>query len=228
MNIDNLLQQKREIQHHFITDTLSDYSNWIIPKKIMCGPYPYCDGINFDEKSGLDNMLNLLKDGVDTFVCLCMELPDTTKEFEGQISHPYFPNYKHYTNLLNKIKPNCTFIYIPIADGNCPKPKELLAHLSLLLKLYNDNKVMYIHCAGGHGRTNIYTSLLINILYGLEPEKAIDYVFSMRMNRRMKDKKLEIYKIPKDDRKYVFNKNQESIVIKIAHYLEISRNIKSK
>jgi hypothetical protein len=38
-----------------IKDALSDYSNWVIPNKVICWPYPYCDGINFDEKTGLEN-----------------------------------------------------------------------------------------------------------------------------------------------------------------------------
>lgn len=222
MNI--LLQKVEKVENSIYIDTKSEYSNWIIPKKIMCGPYPYCDGINFDENKGFKNISYILDDGIDTFVCLCSELPDTTREFHGEIFHPYFPKYKHYTNLLKKIKPNCTFIYIPINDGNVPNPKDLLTHLSLLLKLYNQNKVMYIHCAGGHGRTNIYTSLLVNLIYGFEPQKAIEFVFYMRSKRRIQDKKLEIYNIPVN-KKYVFNKKQESLVYKICHYLEISRNI---
>jgi protein-tyrosine phosphatase len=103
-------------------------------------------------------------DGVNTFVCLCSELPDTTKEFIGGVNHPYFPNYKYYTNVLKTIKPDCKFIYIPIHDGNVCAPKDLLEHLKLLVKLIQEKNILYIHCAGGHGRTNIYTSILTSIL----------------------------------------------------------------
>jgi hypothetical protein len=206
--------------------TKSDYANWIIPGKIQCGPYPYCDGINFDEKSGLQNITNILDDGIDTFVCLCGELPDTTKSYDDSrgIKHPYFPNYKHYTNIVKKLKPNCSFMYIPIADGNIPDLRSFLSHIKLLVELFHKNNIIYIHCAGGHGRTNIYTSTLLYQIYGyhLEPEKCLDIVFYLREKRRKKDKKLEIYNIPKEnDRKYIFKPIQEKFVVRVCHFLQI-------
>jgi hypothetical protein len=201
----------------------SDYANWIVPGRIMCGPYPCADGINFNQESGLSNINKLLADGIDTFVCLCSELPDTTKTFNGQINHPYFPQYIHYTNIIKTVKPECNFIYIPINDGNVGSISDTLQGLTAILKMYISGSNIYIHCAGGHGRTNIFTSILASIIYKIEPETALDFVFHMRNKRRIRDKKLEIYNIPQPDRHVIFRTSQESMVKKICHYIQVSQ-----
>jgi hypothetical protein len=206
------------------SSTVSDYSNWVIPGKIMCGPYPYCDGINFDEKTGLDNIKAILKDGVNVFVSLCGELPDSTKRSDvSSINHPYFPKYRHYTNAVLDLNSTCDFIYIPINDGGIPGFRDIIKHINLMIKLINRNRVLYIHCAGGHGRTNIYTSILFSYFYNIEPEMAIFSVFLFRENRRKRDKKLAMYNIPRDDKKRIFNSNQEELTIAVAKYFHLKK-----
>jgi hypothetical protein len=193
----------------------SDYSNWIIPEKIMCGPYPYCDGINFDEESGQKNIRDILQDGIDTFVCLCSEISLDNDQIKP---HPYFPKFKSYRDYVFKLNKNAIFKYYPIPDGGIPEVKNLVYQIEELLDLLNKGRKLYIHCAGGHGRTNIYTSILTSFIWQVVPDVALDHVFLQRSKRRKRDKKLEIYKIPKDDRHIIFNKNQELMVEIVSHY----------
>jgi hypothetical protein len=211
-----------------MTQIHSDYSNWIIPDWVMCGPYPYCDGINFNEEEGKKNIDSILNDGIDTFVCLCKEisLDSNQKDKEG---HPYFPIFKSYRDYISSLalKKMIIFKYYPIDDGGIPEVKDLVWQIEELLTLLKKGRKIYIHCAGGHGRTNIYTAILVSALSNIIPEFALDHVFKQRKLRRKKDKKLEIYNIPEDDRYIIFNKHQEEIVKIVSHYFLVKNQLES-
>lgn len=201
----------------------SDYSNWIIPGYIMCGPYPYCDGINFNEEEGKENIKKIMNDGIDTFVCLCSEISIEEEERE---SHPYFPDFRSYKEYVLSLNENAIFKYYPIQDGGIPKVKDLTHQIDELLSLISGGKKLYIHCAGGHGRTNIYTAILTSVLLNLNPGEALKHVFDQRRERRRRDRKLDIYNIPVDDRHLIFNHRQEEMVYKISYYFMVKKELK--
>jgi hypothetical protein len=133
-----------------------EYANWVIPGRVMCGPFPGLDGINtptLDEAH--ENIKAILQDGVNTFVSL-----QTSCETLG---HPYFPQYKHYKDIIPPTL-TCGFLEYPMVDQSTPDKRAFLRHMHELCEAYQQGRVLYIHCAGGHGRTGLYVSCLLMAL----------------------------------------------------------------
>lgn len=88
----------------------------------------------------------LEKDGVDCYVCLQIETS---------------PNqYKQYIK-----NPRAVFKHYKIVDTKTPSHKELLSSIREILELIAAGRVVYIHCAGGHGRTGLYVCCIVACMY---------------------------------------------------------------
>lgn len=157
----------------------SDYANWVIPGRLMCGPtpgpttyFPIVEATDYH-----NNMNNILADGIDTFVCLQQEL------------HP--ESYK----CLVKSPHNITYLHFPIKDEDVPPKQTLLNHITQILELLNQGKNIYIHCAGGHGRTSLYVACILACLYKemRHFDSLMYYVQSMHDLRRKQ--KMQFYGI---------------------------------
>jgi len=203
-----------------MTQCKSEYSNWVIPDILLCGPYPFTDGINFlTAEEGMKNINDILEDGIDTFVCLCDELPSTSEHDGKIVKHPYFPKYLHYPDYIKNEK--ILFRYFPIKDGHIPCTTKMIEYLNFLINDIQNGRKLYIHCAGGHGRTNIFTSILFSLYYKKTPKESIEYVFRMRNTRKKIDKKLIIYNVNPTDIERVFHPVQKQMVYKMIYYFTV-------
>jgi hypothetical protein len=166
----------------------SDYANWLIPGRVMCGPYPGLDGVNFpDEAAANIHLGQLVQDGINTFVCL----QDEMMQLERGQPHPYFPKYANYANTLNK-DPNIKFLYFPVKDQCCPGNKAFIDQMAQLCEAYMQGRNIYIHCAGGHGRTGWYAAALLMCLMrtkNMDAEYAMQFVQHVHDSRRIGDKR---------------------------------------
>lgn len=130
-----------------VNNVKCDYGNWVIPGRLMCGPTPgpttYFPIVGTTEYQS--NMDNIIGDGINVIVCLQQEL------------HP--SSYQHL------IKGDVQVIHYPIKDDDIPTKTALLTHIAQLLQLLTDGKNIYVHCAGGHGRTSLYVACLLACLY---------------------------------------------------------------
>ena len=51
-----------------------------------------------------------------------------------------------------------------------------LVYFGLLKELFDNKEVLYLHCYGGHGRAGTVASLLLAVIYDLQPDDAMEYV----------------------------------------------------
>jgi len=137
-------------------------SNWILPKGLnstlsfgsLCvGSYP--------DKGYLNKILDA---GLNTFVCLNDEYGIQDKR--GDYFEPYARN--------NSRIPVGHFIHKKIKDMNVGSDADLEEiAVEVVIRLKKGENV-YLHCAGGHGRTGGYTAIILHKLY---PELSSDEIF---------------------------------------------------
>ena len=131
-------------------------SNWLLFKTpgykmgaLAVGGYP-------DSTECLDALLDA---GLETFVNLCEEYG--TREY---------PAYA-----ANKIKfPDGSFLNEPIQDMNTTDDIKIDRLAAQVVERLVNGENVYIHCAGGHGRTGTLASLVLNKLY---PRLSLDDIF---------------------------------------------------
>lgn len=169
----------------------SPFANWVFPGKLICGPYPGLDGINFPTLThAIDNLEALVTiDKVNTFVCLQSELPPQDANTPGSTQHTiYFPKYENYAYTLTQSmgKNFITYIHMPMDDQSIPNHADFLKNIIYLLQLLSDPcKVVYIHCAGGHGRTGLYIACLLIAIKNMCSKEAL-YTTQLAHNTRAK------------------------------------------
>jgi hypothetical protein len=169
------IRQKIPLDPKQITNIRTDFNNWVVPGRIMCGPYPGVDGLNFPtEVEALKNINDIVNDGINVMVCLQQE----EQLVNGQ------PRYSSLVG--NKLQ----YLHFPIEDQNIPSHKVFVQHMTLLLELLLQGKNIFIHCLGGHGRTGTYVAALLMIMYGLDSRQAIYYTQYFHNLRRIVDKRL--------------------------------------
>jgi hypothetical protein len=159
-----------------VKDIKTDYGNWVIPGRLMCGPTPgpttYFPIV--DSSDHQTNMDNIIADGIDTFVCLQEELdPESC-----------------YRHLLPENNTKIIIVHFPLKDESVPTKALLLSHLSQILDLIRQGKNIYLHCAGGHGRTSLYIACILACLYKelRHFESVMFYVQSVHDFRRKQKK----------------------------------------
>lgn len=131
-------------------------SNWLIRKQagykmgsLAVGGYP-------DTHGYLDA---LIAAGINTFVNLCKEY--------GTIRYPAYAN--------NKTKiPDKNFLNEPIQDMRTTDDTKIDNLASRVVERLLNGENVYIHCAGGHGRTGTLAALVLKKLY---PHLKVDEIF---------------------------------------------------
>jgi|LakMenEpi03Aug12_release.lakeMendotaPanAssembly.Ray.scaffolds.fasta_scaffold27480_4 protein-tyrosine phosphatase len=144
------------------TTSIGKYNNWIIPGLIACGPFPGIDGLNYlDEKEVNENISCLFQCGIDTFVCLQHEITQQDGTV-GTIDKKFiwaFPKFCNYSYLIKD--PLIKYLYFPIIDQSVPTMTDFITNIDNILNEILKGRKIFIHCAGGHGRTGIYAAALI-------------------------------------------------------------------
>ena len=176
----------------------SSSSNWIIPNHIMCGAYPgMAHGLYATSKEqALQNMKNILDDNIDTFVCLQSEILP--------VDDPYFCSntFESYAQLIkdhkleSKTGNPIEYRHFPVHDQSVPIQYMFLEHMASLITDITNGRKVFIHCAGGHGRTGIYVACLLMVLYPASPPENI-----LRFVQYMHDKRAvyQITHVPSHD-----------------------------
>ncbi|GAB4267205.1 MAG: protein-tyrosine phosphatase family protein [Candidatus Rifleibacteriota bacterium] len=127
---------------------------WLIDRKILAGPYPYNPGAD----KPLAFLHYLISLGINSFV-------DLTEEDE----------LTHYTKYLSDISANhVDYKRFPVEDYSVPSFATMNEIIAYLNKELAANKLVYLHCFGGIGRTGTVAAcfLLAGNLAGL-PEEAL-------------------------------------------------------
>lgn len=143
-------------------------SNWLIPKvsgssaatatafgSLCVGSYP---------ESWHGYLTRILNAGCNTFVCLNDEYG--TKDHRGDYFEPYATN--------NPRIPADRFIWKRIKDMKTGDDDDLLEVADEVVKRIKNGEHVYLHCAGGHGRTGGYAAIILHKLY---PELSSSEIF---------------------------------------------------
>jgi protein-tyrosine phosphatase len=182
----NYIKNKIDKTHSF-----GLYNNWIIPNLILCGPFCGLDGINYKtDQEVIDNLTKILSTGIDTFICLQKEISPQDGTI-GTVNNnfiwafPKFCNYSYYIkNFLSTA--NCNYIYLPIKDNSAPSLQEFSVLMDSIFSILEKDKKIFIHCAGGHGRTGMVASALISLLENTSVDSAIE------RNQRRHDSRVKL------------------------------------
>lgn len=121
-------------------------SNWLLRKNTQHGGFAV--GGYPDKPS---DMPSLLREGLQTFVCLNSEYGKTVKG-------DYFPPYG---NSLPKDR----FIHVPIDDMQTIQDETVIALAKQIVDRILSGESVYLHCAGGHGRTGTVALIVLHMLY---------------------------------------------------------------
>jgi hypothetical protein len=116
-------------------------SNWLIRKLLSVGSYPDRPGY----------LKSLLDSGIDVFVAL-------NAEYGKWVGNSYFPRYD------DKLPSGCMFIHEPINDMETVEDKIIVALALKIVELLEMGKKVYLHCAGGHGRTGTVAAVVLHML----------------------------------------------------------------
>jgi predicted protein tyrosine phosphatase len=171
-------------------------SNWVIPGRLIAGAYPADKDIEKTE----ENLLVILQTGVTHFVCLQSEYnPDATEE-SVQSEKNIRPYMNDLTRMFsgNAVVPavaeamktlpitidDIEFIHVPIKDCNIINDTEVRNLVQTLYEKIVQNKKIYVHCWGGHGRTGTVNCILLSKLYGISAHESMLYNNVVHMFRK--------------------------------------------
>jgi hypothetical protein len=120
-------------------------SNWLLHKNtrhggLVVGGYPD----TFQD-------MRILSNELQTFVCLNSEYGKTVK---GDY-------YRPYANHLSKNQ----FIHEPIDDMETVEDETIIALAEKIVERLLNGENIYLHCAGGHGRTGTVAIVTLHMLY---------------------------------------------------------------
>jgi len=151
--------------------------------KVFEGFYAGAFPGDIDNEINDENLITLLNEGFDTFVCLMSEYYSDADEdewryaFSHRVVRPYMndiqrilENKEANTNLKNVL-----FKHYPIKDMSTIRDNETLQAAREVAELLKDGKKVYIHCWGGHGRTGVIVCLVLHLICGISAEEALIY-----------------------------------------------------
>lgn len=179
-------------------DNIYDWISCIDKNKVYFGPFPNQLMIDrlIDEKFDLVVNLTMYNENI------------------------YNENEKEEDKIMYRIPKN-KYIAYPIKDNDIPECP--ISYCSLILKLkqyYEENKKIYIHCRGGHGRSGmVSTSLFISLKPDKNIKSVIEDINSSHINRTILRNKWKKKSAP-------FNYTQYSFILKIHKNIYININNK--
>ncbi len=162
----------------------TDESNWVIPGILMAGAYPAAqeDNVHY---SIIQSILSL---GISTFICL-------QAEYEHDPNIPEFmwrQGYKLRTYIFDALRilkaadidptkrlglmcnpDKLDFRHVPIVDCSTTNDSIVLELAQNICKRLKRGENIYVHCWGGHGRAGTVVSIVLGLLYNLDPHEAL-------------------------------------------------------
>lgn len=125
----------------------------------------------------------------------------------------YFVNLTFATEKkIKKYKTNYTVINYPIKDHYIPVnyfkfTKFILNLVNLIMYTAGKDKLIYIHCKGGHGRSGIVVACLLSYIMKINGEESIKLTTKFHNNRTVMKEKWRIRGSPqtKTQKRFVIN-----------------------
>jgi hypothetical protein len=139
-------------------------SYWVDGGRLLAGEYPGAK----QETAARHKLRRLLAAGASVFV-------DLTEEGEGHLL-PYASLLYEEATALGLAADHRR---MPIPDLGVPAPAFMVQILDLLDSLLHDNRLPYVHCWGGIGRTGTVVGCYL-VRHGMSGEGALAYIARQR------------------------------------------------
>ncbi len=142
------------------------YTYWVVPGKLLAGPYPAIWGGSGDSR---ERPRLLLATGVTFFL-------DLTEENEVR-------SYEH--DLLSEAKAQGITAHYrrkAIPDMTVPTPSLMIEILNTLDAALNAGHTVYVHCLGGIGRTGTVVGCYL-VRQGMAGQTALNEIIQLRGGR---------------------------------------------
>jgi len=163
-------------------------THWVVPGRILVG----CTPANMTQME----ILNIVNSGIDTFVCL----HECYSEFGLDDYRDTLKNMKTFQNIvvqkLTAVNPlplkipmifpphKLRFLHCPMRERRSLWDNKLWEFIEVLgsnLKVNHRN--LYIHCYGGHHRTGIIVVNLLEYLFGIDKNSAMETLSNSHRKR---------------------------------------------
>ena len=140
----------------------TEESNWLIPGKLIVGSCPIT----------LEEMEDIAKKGGDDLLVCLLDRDD----FSSHISK------KDYNKLARAAK--MEVIFKPIADGDITSDKRASSIAWMVYEALNeDDRIVYLHCWGGHGRAGTIGAMVLGLWYRTPFVEAIAFLQKSHQTR---------------------------------------------
>ena len=150
-------------------------SNWVLDNLIV-GRYPE----HKDPKIHELKSIALVTIGVTDIISLIPK--DESKRLRS------------YRETIKKYNKNIRFYDFPIKDRSIDNDMRTIKFVRVLIKsLLDKNKLFYLHCRGGHGRTGILVSILLGLMFNISSNEALNYCQALHF-RRWKSNSIDLTK----------------------------------
>lgn len=138
-------------------------SYWVIPNKLIVGEIPSA----IEERETFQKLDGLIQTNVKLVINLM-------EEDEVNLEDKPFPDYFQYLN-----ERGVETIRIPIEDMYIPTKETMHEILNIINKITKENKIVYVHCWGGIGRTGTVVGCFLKqfqMAYNHNVFEFIDYL----------------------------------------------------
>ena len=129
--------------------------------------YPFSNAKFLETQTRRDLEILIKEHGVTAFMSLMDECDENGNEKS---------KFRPYSKLdLPVIDPNVKFFKLPIKDCKTTDDSSLLEFAKLAVQLLQSGEKIYLHCWGGHGRAGTVYCLILQLVYSMTANDALDY-----------------------------------------------------
>lgn len=138
-------------------------SYWVLPGRFLAGEYPG----DYEPQPARRKLTHMLQTGINVFIDLTH--PDNRlKSYHGIVLEE-----------AAELGVEVEIFSHPIADFDIPQPLEMKAILDQIDKGISEEKIVYVHCWGGIGRTGTVVGCFL-VRHGLDGESALRKLAELR------------------------------------------------
>jgi protein-tyrosine phosphatase len=145
---------------------------WVVPSLFLAGPYPG----HHDPSEHQTKIRTIFDAGVRTFVNL----------MQADEKDHYACPFRPYDDLIQRFCPTATFQRFPIADLSVPSVDQMTAILDTIDRSLEENRLVYVHCWGGVGRTGTVVGCWLLRHDFVTPKDCLEILASLRRQDRLR------------------------------------------
>jgi protein-tyrosine phosphatase len=149
---------------------------WVVPERFLAGPFPG----HYESAEHQEKIRTFLDFGVRAFVNLMQE---------HEVDHFDCP-FRTYDDLIRQLCPAASFVRFPIVDLSFPSVARMTAILDTIDRFLDEDKLVYVHCWGGVGRTGTVVGCWL-LRHGFAtPANCLSVLTDLRRQDRLRGQRM--------------------------------------